>query len=155
MLFEFAASSLPLIVLLSSFFFSCSSCGIDGTFSSCMKHGSVTERPTGRLYGVFGFNNRRFNLSLSESRVSVDTSSSEGRRRFVDDEAVAVVGNALETRRTSPNGVLDCSISSRIRWAVVDRRDFSVPSVTLSDDVDFDKFDGTSLDGILARCCCE
>lgn len=106
MLFDCEASSLPLIVLLVSFFFSCNNCGIDGTFSPCVKHGSVTVRPTGRLYGVFGFSNLRFILSMSDSLVSADTSSSEERRRF-DDDNVPIVGKALETRRTSPNGVLD------------------------------------------------
>lgn len=107
MLFDFEASSLPLIVLLVSFFFSCSNCGIDGTFNPCVKHDSVTDRPVGRLYGVFGFNNFRFILSASDSLIS-DTSSSEERRRFDDnDVVVAVVGKALDTRRTSFNGVLD------------------------------------------------
>lgn len=157
MLFGFAAISLILCVLSVSFFFNCSNCGIDGTFSPCVKLGSVTKRPTGRLYGVFGLNNLRFIPSTSDSLDSVDISSTEGSRRFdaVDDVAVAAVGNALETRRTSPNGVLDWFITSRIRWAVDDSLDMVDSSFTLSDDVDFDKFDGTSLDGILARCCCE
>lgn len=105
MLFEFDASSLPLIVLLVSFFFSCSNCGIDGTFKLCVKYGSVTERPTGRLYGVFGFNSFRFILSMSFEPVS-DTSNSDDNRRF-DDVVAVVVGNALDIRRTSPSGVLD------------------------------------------------
>lgn len=42
-----------------------------------------------------------------------------------------------------------------MRLAVVERPDIVVVSVTFNDDVDFDKFDGTSFDGILARCCCE
>lgn len=108
MLFDCEASSLPLIVLLVSFFFSCNNCGIDGTFSPCVKHGSVIVRPTGRLYGVFGFSNLRFILSMSDSLVSAETSSSDDSRRFDDvDVAVPIVGKALETRRTSPNGVLD------------------------------------------------
>lgn len=150
MLFDCAASSLLLIVLVVSFFFSCSNCGIDGTFSPCVKHGSVTERPTSRLYGVFGFNNFFFILSLSDS---LGSSISTDKRLFTAD-VVAVVGNALDTRRTSPNGVLDWLRISRMRLAVV-MGNIAVESATFSEEVDFDRFDGTSLDGTLARCCCE
>lgn len=89
-----------------------------------MKHVSVTVRTTGRSYGVFGFSNLRFILWMSDSLVSAETSSSDERRRFDDEDVVIpIVYKALETSRTSPNGELDRFIISRIRLAVVDRPD--------------------------------
>lgn len=63
----------------------------------------------------------------------------------------AANGNALDTCRISPSGVLNWFIRSSMRLAVVDRHDVPL-STEFNDDVDLDRLVGTSFEGTCDRC---